>query len=96
MSPHFYINISIYQMDSELPKGWTVHRSDKSYNQRIFFQRGDDTTWDMPEEILYDLSSNQIQFLYFLCEKGKSPMPETFKRFLSEKGTALAEVNKNI
>ncbi|XP_059161287.1 uncharacterized protein LOC131944616 isoform X2 [Physella acuta] len=76
-------------IDSEFPKGWTIHRShEKSTLNRIFFQHRETTTWEMPEEIAPLLTPQQIQFVLYLCQDGKSPVPKTLRKRLD------AEMNR--
>ncbi|CAL1542843.1 unnamed protein product [Lymnaea stagnalis] len=63
-------------VDSEFPKGWTIHRShEKQSLNRIFFQQGEDTTWEMPVDLVPLLSRTQVDFILFLCSEGRSPIP---------------------
>ncbi|KAI8781978.1 CAunnamed protein product [Biomphalaria glabrata] len=67
-------------VDSEFPQGWTVHRSQEAQTKhRIFFQHGDDTTWEMPVEIVPLLSIEQINFIMYLCKEGRCPIPNCLK-----------------
>ncbi|KAH9495299.1 hypothetical protein Btru_018787 [Bulinus truncatus] len=67
-------------VDSELPQGWTVHRSQETASKnRIFFQHGDMTTWDMPAELVPLLTIEQIKFLMYLCQDGRCPIPNCLK-----------------
>lgn len=62
--------------DSNLALGWTIHRSqDPATLNHIFFQHGENTTWEMPIELVDKLTNEQIIFIICLCREGKQRVP---------------------
>lgn len=69
--------------EAELPNGWAVHMSQEvSSKDVVFFQRGDQTTWDVPEEILSYLKQDQINFILKLCRHKPCRIPPSLSNFI--------------
>ncbi|GFR80696.1 RNA-directed DNA polymerase from mobile element jockey [Elysia marginata] len=64
-------------VDSSLPLGWTIHKSDDPLTgKNIFFQHGEEhTSWEIPQQIVPLLTSQQVDFIVALCKKMGCKVP---------------------
>lgn len=72
-----YCDCGLRFQDCKLPLGWTVHRSCIPTTQNhIFFQSSSATTWEMPHEILPELTNKQLEFILDLYCQSNQQMPQ--------------------